>query len=66
MEIGESEFPFPEKARIFRSVECSACGEWAAEPRMRLRDGRPVCLTCAGEYSRGSVALTGDTDKCRI
>lgn len=53
LQITKVEFPFPERARLFRSVRCSACGEWAAEPRMRLREGQPVCLTCAGEYTRG-------------
>lgn len=53
LRITEIEYPFPEKARIFRSVQCAECGEWAMEPRMRLRNGRPVCLTCAGEYTRG-------------
>jgi formylmethanofuran dehydrogenase subunit E len=53
LKIEELEYQFPARARIFKSVECSACGESAMEPRMRLRDGQPVCLTCAGEYTRG-------------
>lgn len=53
LEISEVQFPFPERARIFRSVQCAECGEWAMEPRMRLRNGQPVCLSCAGEYTRG-------------
>jgi len=43
----------PEKARIFRSVPCSVCGEMVAEHRARVRDGKCVCIPCAGEYSRG-------------
>lgn len=52
LRIEELEYRFPAKARIFQSVECAACGEWAMEPRMRLKDGRTVCLPCAGEYAR--------------
>lgn len=43
----------PAKARIFTSVDCDACGESAAENRIRLHDGRKVCLSCFPEYSRG-------------
>jgi formylmethanofuran dehydrogenase subunit E len=43
----------PEKARIFRSVPCSACGEMVAEHRARVKNGRVVCLACSDEYSRG-------------
>jgi formylmethanofuran dehydrogenase subunit E len=45
--------PMPEKARIFRSVRCSACGEGVMEARAHLRAGDPVCPECYGaEYSR--------------
>ncbi len=43
----------PEKARIFRSVQCAECGEMVAEHRARVKDGKVVCIPCAGEYSRG-------------
>jgi|AGTN01.2.fsa_nt_gi Formylmethanofuran dehydrogenase subunit E len=43
----------PERARIFDSVRCEACGEKVAESRARLSDGRIVCLECSGEYDRG-------------
>jgi formylmethanofuran dehydrogenase subunit E len=39
----------PAYARIFGSARCSVCGESIMEPRARLRDGRPVCLTCSGQ-----------------
>jgi formylmethanofuran dehydrogenase subunit E len=39
----------PEFARIFASQVCSVCGEQVMEPRVRLRQGQPVCLSCAGE-----------------
>ena len=43
----------PEKARIFRSVPCASCGEMVAEHRARVKDGKFVCISCAGEYGRG-------------
>jgi formylmethanofuran dehydrogenase subunit E len=43
----------PERARIFRSVPCARCGEIVAEHRARVRDGKIVCMPCAGEYGRG-------------
>jgi formylmethanofuran dehydrogenase subunit E len=43
----------PEKARIFRSVQCAECGEMVAEHRARVKDGKFVCIPCAGEYGRG-------------
>jgi formylmethanofuran dehydrogenase subunit E len=43
----------PEKARIFRSVPCSQCGEMVAEHRARVKEGKIVCITCAGVYERG-------------
>ncbi|MFP3867047.1 MAG: FmdE family protein [Desulfobacteraceae bacterium] len=47
----------PQYARIFDSVPCSICGEEIMETRVRLRDGKPVCLTCAKEHY---FMLTGD------
>lgn len=43
----------PEKARIFASAECEVCGERAAEHKMHLQDGKPVCVSCFKEYDRG-------------
>jgi len=40
-----SETP-PPRARIFPSGRCSTCGEKVMEPRLRLQDGKPVCLAC--------------------
>jgi formylmethanofuran dehydrogenase subunit E len=53
-EVKKVDFSFPEKARIFNSVVCEECGESAAESRVRIKDGKKVCLQCAGaEYTRG-------------
>ena len=46
------QFKLPEKARIFKSVNCEICGENTSESRMRLQDGEKVCLDCYCEYSR--------------
>jgi formylmethanofuran dehydrogenase subunit E len=43
----------PERARIFRSVRCSVCGETLAESRARVQEGRIVCIPCSGTYDRG-------------
>lgn len=51
--IKESKPDVPEKARIFRSVQCASCGEMVAEHRARVKDGKFVCIPCAGEYGRG-------------
>ncbi len=42
----------PAKARIYDSVQCEACGELVMEPRIRLMDGRKLCIPCfeASEY----------------
>jgi formylmethanofuran dehydrogenase subunit E len=48
------DFQLPVKAIIFPSIICEECGEAAMEPRIRIRNGKKVCLECAGEdYSRG-------------
>jgi formylmethanofuran dehydrogenase subunit E len=39
----------PAYARIFASVSCSTCGESIMEPRVRLKDGKYVCLPCSGQ-----------------
>jgi formylmethanofuran dehydrogenase subunit E len=47
----EEELPTP--ARIFTSVTCAFCGEAVSEARARMRDGKPACIPCAGQYTRG-------------
>jgi formylmethanofuran dehydrogenase subunit E len=39
----------PPLARRFATVTCSRCGEGVMEPRVRIKEGQMVCLTCAGE-----------------
>jgi formylmethanofuran dehydrogenase subunit E len=38
----------PEYAPIFASVRCSICGEKVMETRARLKEGKAVCMVCAG------------------
>jgi len=43
----------PETARSFASIACEACGEEAPENKIRLQDGKKVCLDCYNAYTRG-------------
>lgn len=38
----------PEYAPIFASVRCSICGEKVMEAKARLKEGKAVCMGCAG------------------
>jgi len=38
----------PAYAPIFASATCSECGEDVMESRLRLKDGQPICMDCAG------------------
>lgn len=46
-------FQLPERARIFTTIQCENCGEGAPEHKIRLMDGKKVCLDCFKDYSRG-------------
>lgn len=46
-------FVMPKKARLFTSVICEVCGEGAPEHKIRINDGKKVCLDCFKDYSRG-------------
>lgn len=52
-EFKEPLFKPPVNARLFKSIACENCGETASENKMRLQDGKKVCLDCFSEYSRG-------------
>jgi formylmethanofuran dehydrogenase subunit E len=59
--VKEVSVKLPSYARIFPSVTCSQCGENVMEPRIRLVQGQPTCLPCAGaEYAE----LTGQGIGC--
>ena len=36
----------PQSASIYESIPCQACGENAAEPFMRMQQGKAYCLDC--------------------
>lgn len=38
----------PSYARVFANAKCALCGEDIMEPRVRLKDGKTVCLPCSG------------------
>ncbi len=46
--VAPVEGPPPEPAQIHRSVTCDACGESVSEHRVVERDGRRLCIPCAG------------------
>jgi len=48
LEVREVSLKLPPYARIFPTVVCSQCGEGVMEPRVRLVQGQPTCLSCAG------------------
>jgi formylmethanofuran dehydrogenase subunit E len=43
----------PRTARLFASMACEQCGESAPEHKMRLQEGKKVCLDCFSDYDRG-------------
>ncbi len=52
-EVKDPTYDVPEQARLFRTVNCENCGEGAAEPFIRLQNGRQLCVDCVDAYSRG-------------
>ena len=51
-DFGEAPFPLPSEARIYSSQSCAACGERTAEPWLRVKDGRLLCIDCMEKESR--------------
>ena len=46
---GLFEYALPARtASCFETVNCSRCGELVAENKVRLKEGKPVCLPCSG------------------
>ena len=48
-EIEHIKMEVPSKARIFKSVKCSECGEMVSENRSRIQSGEIVCIPCFNE-----------------
>lgn len=47
--IEEVEVVEIERAPIFESIKCENCGELAMKTRIRMVDGKTLCLSCLGE-----------------
>lgn len=52
-EFKDPHFELPKKARLFNTIICDECDEGAPEHKMRLMDGKIVCMDCFKDYSRG-------------
>lgn len=52
-QIKKPNFHLPQSARLFHTIVCESCGEGAPEHKIRLSNGKKVCLDCTEEYSRG-------------
>ncbi|MCL4439903.1 MAG: FmdE family protein [Eubacteriales bacterium] len=52
-ETSEVNLDLPGRAVIFKTVQCSQCGEGVMESKARVSEGRIVCPDCIEEYSRG-------------
>lgn len=52
-EFKKPKFDLPNKARIFNNIICEICDETAPEHKVRLMDGKKVCIDCFDDYSRG-------------
>ena len=47
--IQKKTITLPAYARRFATGICAVCGEGVMEPRLQIKNGQKVCLTCAGE-----------------
>lgn len=52
-EVKEVSIDLPKKAVIFKTVQCSKCGEGVMESKAHLAEGNTVCPDCFTEYTRG-------------
>lgn len=50
--FSKPKYELPERARLFTTIVCEECGEGAPEYKIRLQEGKKVCLDCFKEYSR--------------
>ena len=48
-EVGKPKESIPKRARIFKSIECSRCGESAMETRVHILKGQFLCKPCYEE-----------------
>jgi len=52
-DIMKPNYSLPIKARSFETIICEQCGEGAPEHKIRINEGKKVCLDCFEDYSRG-------------
>ncbi len=46
MKVTKSREKLPAEAEIYQSIVCEGCGEKVAEPRVRIREGKLLCIPC--------------------
>jgi len=63
LSFSEPSFEPPQRARMFNSITCEQCGENASEHKIRLNDGKKICLDCFVDYSRGWRAVDSMGEK---
>ncbi|MDD4159722.1 MAG: FmdE family protein [Synergistaceae bacterium] len=51
-DVKETLFDLPPKAEIYKSQKCCMCGELTAEPWLRIKNGRTVCIDCFQKSGR--------------
>ncbi len=52
-EFKQPRYPQPQMARVFTSHICEICQEACPEHKVRIQDGKKVCLDCFQDYGRG-------------
>ncbi len=46
MKVTKGREKLPPEAEIYRSIVCESCGEKVAEPKVRIKGGRLLCIPC--------------------
>lgn len=46
MKVTRPKEKLPPQAEIYRSIICDSCGEKVAEPKVRIQDGKLLCIPC--------------------
>jgi len=52
-QVKQPNYPIPKRAAMFSSINCQSCGEPTSENKLRVQDGKLVCLDCFNQYTRG-------------
>lgn len=52
-DVMPTRYELPEPAQSLNNVTCEVCGEAAPETKMRIQNGKHVCLECFQDYNRG-------------